>query len=347
MSRLVPILVFATTTTALCSAAHAADQMSYDYGYQMRPSFDDEWRLHDDADQLDFEIGVRYWYSVGSQSAGFGHETVQIDDVTHSGEGFVKVEDGLTSTYAKGVAGYSFAMSGTSSLNGVAGTVRPGYIGYAIADFGWMPFTDSKNFAIGGVMGYQYWNDSPNIGRGQYALIEGPGDIQWTAGSPTYGVGRDSVADNLDIHALRLGITAKANFGEFMDVQAEVAAIPYAWVNGVLGAHTFADVAVPGGTVFKSSATALSGWAYGAAGEIMVGFHPTENFTVRLGGRAWYLNGQLDAKFGTATVTNPIDADGDGVYETGPTVAVQNYTMPSDYARLFRYGALAELTWRF
>jgi hypothetical protein len=171
--------------------------------------------------------------------------------------------------------------------------------------------------------------------------------VAWTDGSPDYSIGFDSEVDNLDIHALRLGITAHAELGEMFDVNAELAAIPYAWVSGTLGAHSFAPVDLGDAMLFKSSPTELNGYAFGAAGELMFGFHPTENITLRLGGRAWYLNGQLDAVFNTATITDPIDLDGDGEFETGPTVSNQRYIQASDFASLFRYGALFEATFAF
>ena len=81
---------------------------------------------------------------------------------------------------------------------------------------------------------------------------------------------------------------------------------------------------------------------YGAMGEAMLGFHPTENLTVRFGGRAWYLGGALDATFDGYVVT---DHDGDPA--TDPVVTEQSFIQASDFANLFRYSALFELTGRF
>src|SRR5690606_15275869 len=141
--------------------------------------------------------------------------------------------------------------------------------------------------------------------------------------------------DNFDIHALRLGVKGAADF-EMFDVQAEVAAIPYAHVSGTVGGSatlggggfSFPGVPVP---VYEHAPTTLSGRGYGVMAETMVGFHPTENLTLRVGGRAWYMEGKLDAVFnGTA---------GGGVVPT--------MTLPSTYASLFRYGLRAELTGKF
>lgn len=76
-----------------------------------------------------------------------------------------------------------------------------------------------------------------------------------------------AVSTSLDIHALRLGLRATGDFSTF-DIQSEVAAVPYAYVTG------------PGST---------SDRAYGVMTETMIGFRPTDNISLRVGGRAWYL----------------------------------------------------------
>ena len=345
MFRLVPSLSVAMATLMLAAPALAAD---YGFEDEFRPAYPEDWDMSNEGDSLGFELGVRYWYSWGATNADFGGLTVGVNDQTHSGEVYAKIEDDSTSTYVKGYAGHSFAMGGTYDLAGTTGEVIPGRVAYAVGDFGWLPFGNGESVQFGGIAGYQYWNDSPNIGRGDFAIINSSSDITWAAGSPTYSFGGDSAVDNLDIHALRLGFTAKAELGEFFDIQAEVAAIPYAWISGTLGAQEIAPVISGNTKTYKSSATALNGFGFGAAGEMMVGFHPTENLTIRLGGRAWYLTGQLDASFDTATVTDPEEVGPpDGVYEIPPSVATQRFIIASDFASLFRYGALAELTWKF
>ena len=175
--------------------------------------------------------------------------------------------------------------------------------------------------AFGGLVGYQYWKDAPDIGSGQYgATFDG-------TGRPTsYGAAKD----DFDIHALRLGVKAQAAFDQF-DIQGEVAAIPYAAISGTLGGNSPTGYNLGGTTLQERAPTTLSGRGYGVMAESMVGFHPTENLTLRVGGRAWYLEGQLDANF-TANAG-------------GTDLATLN--LPSNFARIFRYGALFELTGRF
>lgn len=309
---------------ALCAAAPA---IAADYP-ELRSAYPNDWASEEGS--LRFETGLRYWYSIGSQEAGFGSTTLSVNDRSHILEVHGKIDDLYTQSYVKANAGLSVSTSGDFTLSPGNSTAigQSSRIGYVGADFGWLPFGNAtEGVAVGGLVGYQYWNDSPDIGRGNFATSFGPG------GTPN---GYDSAPDNLDIHALRLGVRATAEVNNMFDVQAEVAAIPYAHVTGVLGPHELNGVNIgTGGNFYKTSQTNLTGTGYGAMGELMVGFHPTENLTLRVGGRAWYLEGQLDATF-------------KGKTETGGVVSGdQGFIMASDYARLFRYGAMFELTGRF
>ena len=100
-------------------------------------------------------------------------------------------------------------------------------------------------------------------------------------------------------------------------------------------------------TFFLTSPLEIEGSGYGAQAEAFIGFHPMENLTFRVGGRAWYLQGQVDASFNTATVTDPIDTDGNGSLDGAPSVSQQGYVSTSNPFSLFRYGLLAELTYKF
>jgi hypothetical protein len=70
----------------------------------------------------------------------------------------------------------------------------------------------------------------------------------------------------------------------------------------------------------------------------MLGFHPTQNLTFRVGGRAWYLQGQSDTTYNTVTVTNAA---------TPKVVGQQDYISTANPWSLFRYGLLTEMTYNF
>ena len=315
----------AAAMLALCGAAPvlAADYLVAP-GTELRPAYPEAWE-----DAIRFEFGTAYWYSMGGQDASFaspfGDISLAVRDQTHIGELNGKIEDLSTQTYLAARAGLGFHTSGTYEISPASsGDIgNDSRIGYAGADFGWLPLGDMREgAAFGGFVGYQYWKDAPDIGTGQYAT-------DFDAGFTPTELG--DAQDDFDIHALRLGVKAAADFDMF-DIQAEVAAVPYAQVTGTLGGSSPGGFDVGGVTVNENEPTTLSGRGYGIMAETMVGYHPTDSLTVRVGGRAWYLEGELDAVF-------------NGTAEGGGELA--ELTLPSTYASLFRYGLLAELTGKF
>ena len=81
--------------------------------------------------------------------------------------------------------------------------------------------------------------------------------------------------------------------------------------------------------------------------EGFVGITPVENLTVRLGGRAWYLQGTADTTYERAVVGNPVDSDADGIYDQDPTFTKGGYISTNNPFRMFRFGLLAEATYAF
>lgn len=83
--------------------------------------------------------------------------------------------------------------------------------------------------------------------------------------------------------------------------------------------------------------------------EAFLGFHPTDSMTVRFGGRAWYLQGTADATFSRATIGDPSDSDAANApnFDTAGSFANQKFITQANPWSLFRYGALAELTYNF
>lgn len=364
MSRLVPSLVALATAAALTGPALSAD---WGEGLDMRgPMLSTEpkdWTdLGNEEDSMEFEFGVRYWYSWGAQSFTSGGGTTTETDVSHSGEVHARIEDNYTRTFAKLNVGYSFITTGSYTGPILAGTVGDGHIGYAGADLGWNAFGDDAGTGAGILVGYNYWNSAPNTGRNNFTTATSSADITY---DPTTGqtfLPGDSAPDHVEIHMLRLGLQGKAELNDLFDVTAEIVAVPYARIFGVMGIDdpTF-NAAVYGGpaqlpyagvangniSTMRSSPTAIDGWGYGAMGEAWLGVHPTENITVRLGGRAWYLQGTVDATYTAAQIGNPSDADLDGVYDTAPTFTNAGFISTANPFSMMRYGLLAELTYKF
>ncbi|HTJ57594.1 MAG TPA: hypothetical protein VL418_08550 [Devosiaceae bacterium] len=347
MTRVVPFLVVAMAVTPLTLPAIAADigGQGYSGGYQnffgnsddLRSGFSQDFDNSDAYDPLTFELGLRYWYSWGAQKFTVGPSSVSENDNTNSAEAYFRVDDHSTGFYAKGIGGVDFAINGSAADQfGDSASITDGHVAYAGADLGYSWLGDPRSgMSFGPFAGYMYWNDSPNMGRANYTVGTQTSDFSYNGN--VVGPG-DSQENNIEINALRLGFSGKANLGTYFDVNGELAAVPYANLSGVLGAFGVPNQASGSDVLIQSSAVSTDGWGYGAMGELMFGYHPTSNLTFRLGGRAWYLQGQTQNSYNTIAVSN----------DSSHTVAgQQRYVYSSDPWSLFRYGLLTEMTYNF
>lgn len=364
MSRLAPsIAILIAASTGL--PAFAADMgeswnggMEFRTGYQTYEPKD--WTaLGEEGDGIHLETGLRYWYSMGSQSVDDGEAT----STAHTGEAFLRVEDDATATYAQGMAGYSMAVTGEYDDGGLGGgSIGDGTIAYAGADFGWSAFNDGHGNGFGGLVGYQYWLEAPDTGRTNFTTLSAGDTVTYNPITGQTLIPGDSAPNHVDIHAIRLGLQGKANFDNFIDVRAELAAVPYAQVSGVVGVDDpqFSTAVYSDPTQFpygfengnisgmRASETSLDGWGYGAMAEAFVGIHPTENLTFRLGGRAWYVQGTADTTYNYVQITDPQDSgDIDPDYDVAPIVTEGGVIETNTPFSFFRYGLLAELTYSF
>jgi len=361
MSRLATsLLVLATAagTPALAAdwGSNSAEDI-YREAYSIEPA---DWtEMGDETDGIHLETGLRYWYSWGSQDFASGGTNSASEDNAHTGELFLRVQDDTTATWAQGMAGYSFAING--STGGGVSDIQDGQIGYGGADFGWNAFDDGAGNGVGGLVGYLYWNNSPDTGRNNFTTATSAADITYDPLTGQTFIPGDSSPNQVDAHVLRLGVSGNAKFSDFIDFRAEVAAVPYAKVGGTVGVDDpVFNTGVYGGPAqfpyggadgnisqIRSSVTTVDGWGYGAMAEAWVGIHPIDNLTMRLGGRAWYLQGTADATYSVAHIGNPGDADSDGVYDTDPTFVNVGAIQTNNPFSMLRYGLLAELTYSF
>jgi hypothetical protein len=315
MSRLVSLIAIAAVLTV--SPAFAADwggegkwvdvgytQACGDGGFRGSLEPKDWSGLGDECDPLSFEFGTRYWYSWGAHGMTVIGDSYSSNDTSHILEGHLRITDHSSDVYVKALGGYSAVInSNFSTPTDPAGSSQAGRVLYLGADIGYAPLFAEGHSGFGGFIGYQYWNDSPDMGQFNFAPGAGPNDINY--------------------HLFKLGLAGRLDFG-MGDITAEVAAIPYAPVWGNYGA--FDGSAAPGD---QTSIGTLGGWLYGATAEVMGRFHPTENWTVGLGGRAWYLTGQADVRFSTD------DAGG------------TNWVTKTTNFSTLRYGLLGEVSYRF
>jgi hypothetical protein len=371
MSRLVPS-VAALLVAMIAAPASAADWGGGDDwgGDDLRGAYLNEpkdWAgLNDEYDPLSFEFGLRYWYSWGAQSAsGGGGAVTSATDISHIPEAFLRIDDASSNVYAKAWGGYAAVITGTVTDPFGSAPIADGTIGYLGADIGWNAFSDGNGNGFGALAGYQYWRDAPDTGRYNYTTATSAADIAYDPVTGQTFLPGDSAPNQLDAHMLRLGIQGRANFNNFIDFTAEIAAVPYAKVNGTMGVDdpTF-DTSVYGGAAqapyggmgangnissIRSSPTSLDGWGYGGMAEAWVGVRPIENMVFRLGGRAWYIQGTADATYTRATIGNPSDSDAINApnFDTDPAFANAGFISTNNAFSMLRYGLMAELTYAF
>jgi hypothetical protein len=290
-----------------------------DYPDTMRGSFPSDWSNEDMTNPISIEGGLRYWYSMGQHQMTASGGGYSANDTSHILEGHFRINDSSTNSYAKGQVGIAAAINGDYSTPSSGGTqnISSGNIGYAGADLGFLPF-GAGGFRLGGFAGYQYMNESPNMGRTNFVTATGGGN---------------SVVNNLEFHTLRLGLAGRADIAEKVDLNVELAGIPYAKLSGTYGAYSSGNFVVGPTTFQQGSAGTIEGALYGAAGEAMIGFHPTDNLVLRIGGRASYLTGPATMSF---TAADTLDA-------TNRADFIETLTAVS----FLRYGLLAELTGKF
>jgi hypothetical protein len=369
MRLLVPSLA-ALIAAALALPVHAADWEEDDFFFEedMRGSYLNEpkdWMgLGDEEDPIAIEVGLRYWYSWGAQNFASGGSSLGIQDQSHIGEGHLRIEDHSSNSFAKAIAGYSVAISGSYAAPLDSGAIDDGTIAYAGVDFGWHGFGDQNGSGIGGLVGYQYWNNSPDSGRNNYTTATYSADISYDPVTGQTFLPGDSTPNIVEAHMLRLGIQGKAKFGDFLDVTGELVGVPYAKVGGQVGIDDplfddsvyagpaqppYSSVANGNISYIRSSPTDIDGWGYGGMAELWLGVHPTENFTFRVGGRAWYLQGMVDATYTAASIGNPSDSDllNPPNFDTDPNFVNMGFIETNNPFSMLRYGLLAELTYSF
>lgn len=203
MSRNVLVLAATALAISVAGPVLAADWGIKGYEPVFKPSYPMDYVQ---PDPLGFEAGMRYWYGMGGHNFATGGNTYTLNDANHMLEAHLRIDDHSTSTYLKGNAGFAAIIDGeyTTPLSGGATATNEGSVSYAGADFGYTPI-DSGGFRAGGFIGYQYLNESTHMGRTNYRNAGG---------------GFNSEVNALNIHALRLGVTARAEFNSVMDIQS-------------------------------------------------------------------------------------------------------------------------------
>jgi len=286
---------------------------------ELRGAYPQDWGFSQEPDPLEFEVGLRYWYSMGSSAITAFGGAYSASDISQIAEAFFRIDDNSTSSYLKGQVGYAIKIDGTYITPEFVGAqnMAGGYIGYAGVDFGMLPF-GNETIGFGAFAGYQFITDNPDMGRSTFITAAGGGDSQ---------------TNMLEIHAAKIGVAMNADIGDKIDLSVEAAIIPYASLGGTYGAFYAPDFVVGADTFTQGSAGTLNGRLYGASGEALLGFNATDNLTLRAGVRGWYLTGDATMEYVARNVATPATS--------------QSYIGNVTGLEFFRYGALAEIAGKF
>lgn len=319
MRRFFSFVGAAVAVLSLGANALGAERLNGFGPGELRGPYPEEWGFAQEPDPLDFELGIRYWYSMGSSALNAFGAAYSAKDTSSIAEAFFRIDDNSTASFLKGQIGYAVKIDGTYTTPRFAGaqTMAGGYIGYGGVDFGMLPF-GTEGFRVGAFAGYQYIADNPDMGRTPFVTLSGGGD---------------SAPNALDINAAKLGVVLNADIGDRVDLNMEAAVIPYASLSGVYGALYVPDFVFDGNNFTQGSAGNINGRLYGASGEVMLGFKPTQNLALRIGARGWYLTGEATMDYVARQVGTPANT--------------QSYITNVSGLEFFRYGALAEIAGTF
>lgn len=198
MSRIVIGLAASVLAVSTIGGAQAADWRT-----EPKPVFKQAYPVDYAKHQspLEFEAGLRYSYSMGSQSFPEGGASYSATDTSHALEAHLRIDDRSTSTYVKSHVGLGTITDGEYRTDDDAtDTFNIGTIAYGTADFGYTPIeTDGLRLGIFG--GYQFAHEAPS-------------------------------GTEMTVHALRLGVSGRAQLADQVDINAEAALIPYAYAHG-------------------------------------------------------------------------------------------------------------------
>jgi hypothetical protein len=120
---------------------------------------------------------------------------------------------------------------------------------------------------------------------------------------------------------------------ENFELNAQAALIPFAAISGTYGAYTVSNFALGGNTYEQGSYGTLSGSLWGASGEVMLGYSPTDNIKITAGARGYYLTGTPTLEYTARRTTNPNS-------EVNVIQTLSNYS-------LYRFGPVAGISVTF
>ena len=138
------------------------------------PTFDQRFQS-----PFTFEVGTRYWYSIGqnrfaftNRISPFGNPTSTLDwdrMQGHSGEGFFRIDHQPTHLYVKGLVGGGILRGGDMddldflvdqiNFSNTTSQINGNSLAYGIVDLGYSFDVPSAGVRYGAFVGYHYWRE--------------------------------------------------------------------------------------------------------------------------------------------------------------------------------------------
>jgi hypothetical protein len=305
------------TGVLLASSAKAADwpRLPAETSGPAWPAVAVKAVAHPAARTFNFELGVRYWYSIATTNFAFtngnpffGDPTSTIDwnDMEgHSGEIFGRVEHRSTGFFVKGLVGGGKVVSGEMidrdflaggfKFSDTSSNVGGDNFKFAMVDVGVSRELPTLGLRGGAFVGYHYWTENLTAFGvrcnaddtvapffcGPPGSVPVPFDVAVMVYQPTW-------------HAVRVGFDWRINYGRW-SFSGDVAGIPYAKVTND-DSHLLRQDLGPAPNIITQSR-----WAVGAEVDLFVNYALTSNFEVGTGFRYWGLFAQSGkVEFGPA-----------------------------------------------
>jgi len=258
------------------------------------------------APPLEFEVGLRYWYSTGkSQKSLFDLSgALLVSRLTwtsttgHTGEGYFNITD--AGVFVKGYLGVGFVSGGNLQDEDFPPVIAPysstnsqqkdGRLNYASADLGYY-LLDGPRGKLGGFIGYHFYGEKLNA-FGCTQTATNPGICV-----PSIPTSVRAITENDHWYSARVGVAGEVMIMPGLKLSGDAAYLPYVKMTGSDTHWLRPDFSGP--IPEKAHGT-------GMQFEGVLTYYFNDNVSLGVGGRYW----KMDAPHGQADFTNIVIGGG-------------------------------------
>ncbi|HEY4920184.1 MAG TPA: hypothetical protein VII40_08800 [Xanthobacteraceae bacterium] len=246
-----------------------------------------------------FEVGTRYWYSIGQNRFAFTNNTFPYGNPTstldwdrmqgHSGEGFFRIDHGPSHLYVKGLVGGGILrggdlddldfLVGQLNFSNTTSAVSGNNLAYGIVDLGYSFDVPSAGVRYGAFVGYHYWHERMTA----YGVLCNADLNGFCGPAGAIVVPFSTAVDVFDTtwNAMRVGGEARYELGERWTLSGEVAFVPYAWMSNDDSHLLRADLGPVPNII-------THGWrGIGGEAEALINYKVLPHFDIGAGFRYW------------------------------------------------------------